>query len=345
MVYTFSFYLCITNLLKGIMKFSDIKQSIVAQFNTTNSVVPYIEGAPGGGKSALAKLIGHELGFDRVEMFFASLRDPVDLLGTPNNDGEVTTWKPPEEFHALQTGRNLLILEELSDAVTPMQNALCGLIFERRVGRVHLSQQTHIIATGNRTKDKSGANRIVSKLRGRVRTFEYVENIDDWSEWALMNDIDPVLIQFLRFRPDLLSAFDPDKICPTPRNWERVNQIPTDLSTEIYFGNVAGDVGEGAAAEYTGFRRIYENLPNVDGILMNPSKAEVPKDPAVLYALTGALAHKTSKDNFDRVSEYIDRLTPEFQVMCVSDAMKLKPEIKTTKAFVNWAVKNSNVMI
>jgi adenylylsulfate kinase-like enzyme len=69
------------------MKYSDIKQSIVAQFNTTNAVVPYIEGAPGGGKSALAKEIGKELGFEKVEMFFASLRDPVDLLGTPNNDG------------------------------------------------------------------------------------------------------------------------------------------------------------------------------------------------------------------------------------------------------------------
>ena len=327
------------------MKFSDIKLAIVEQFKTTNSIVPYIEGAPGGGKSALAKQIGAELGFDRVEMFYASLRDPVDLLGTPRNDGEVTRWIPPEELAQLQTGRNLLILDELSDAVVQMQNGLCGLILERHLGNLHLSPQTHIIATGNRTKDKSGANRVVSKLRGRVRTFEFTENIDDWCEWALEAGIDVVLIQFLRFRPDLLSAFDPERISPTPRNWERVNNIPAELPTDVYFANVAGDVGEGAAAEYTGFRRIYEALPNIDGILMNPSKADVPKDPAVLYALTGALAHKTSKDNFDRVSEYVGKMPPEFQVMCVSDAMKLKPEIKTTKAFVQWAVKNSNVMI
>lgn len=327
------------------MKFSDIKLSIVEQFKSTNSVVPYIEGAPGGGKSALAKQIGHELGFDRVEMFYASLRDPVDLLGTPRNDEEVTRWIPPAELAQLQTGRNLLILDELSDAVVQMQNGLCGLILERSLGNLHLSPQTHIIATGNRTKDKSGANRVVSKLRGRVRTFEFTENIDDWCEWALDAGIDVVLIQFLRFRPDLLSAFDPERISPTPRNWERVNMIPNELPTDVYFANVAGDVGEGAAAEYTGFRRIYEALPNIDGILMNPSKADVPKDPAVLYALTGALAHKTSKDNFDRVSEYVGKMPPEFQVMCVSDAMKLKPEIKTTKAFVAWAVKNSNVMI
>lgn len=327
------------------MKYSDIKMSIEAQFEETSEVVPYIEGAPGGGKSALAKQVGKDLGFERVELFFASLREPVDLLGTPNNTGEYTTWKPPEELAYLSTGRNLLILDELSDAQTPMQNALCGLILDRKVGRLHLSQQTHIIATGNRTKDKSGANRIVSKLRGRVRTFEYVENIDDWSAWALENNIDPILIQFLRFRPNLLSAFDPDKVCPTPRNWERVSKIPTKLPTDVYFGNVAGDVGEGAAAEYTGFRKIYEGLPNIDALIMNPAKAEVPSDPAVLYALTGALAHRVSKDNFDRVSEYVARLKPEFQVMCVSDAMKLCPEIKTTKAFVNWAVQNSKVMI
>ena len=327
------------------MKYSDIYNSITKQFSKTNKVVPYIEGAPGGGKSALAKQIGKDLGFERVVLFFASLRDPVDLLGTPRNDTEVTVWKPPMEFYQLQTGRNLLILDELSDAPTPMQNALCGLIYDGVAGAITLSDSTHIICTGNRTKDKSGANRVVSKLRGRVRTFEYTENIDDWSEWALENNIDPILIQFLRFRPGLLSDFDPDKICPTPRNWERVSLIPDDLPSDLYFGNVAGDVGEGAAAEYVGFRKIYQGLPNIDALLMNPSTAEVPTDPAVRYALTGALARRASRDNFDRISEYVNRLPPEFSVMCVQDTIKLCPEVKQTKAFVAWAVANSNVLI
>lgn len=328
------------------MKFSDIKTSIVEQFKSTNKVVPYIEGKPGGGKSALASSIGKELGFDNVVQFFASLRDPVDLLGTPRNDGDVTRWIPPEELKRLESGRNLLIIEEMSDCNTAMQNGLCGLIYDRKLNDLHLSSETFIIATGNRTQDKSGANRVVSKLMGRVRHMEFTENIDDWSEWALDAGIDVTLIQFLRFRPDLLSNFNPDAKCnPTPRTWERVNLIPAELPTDLYFANVAGDVGEGAAAEYTGFRRIYESLPNIDAIILSPAKAEVPKDPAVLYALTGALAHKTSKDNFDRVAEYLEKLSPEFQVMAVSDAMKLKPEIKTTKAFVQWAVRNSNVML
>lgn len=328
------------------MKYSDIKLSIIEQFKVDNTVVPYIEGKPGGGKSALAMEIGRELGFDNVVQFFASLRDPVDLLGTPAPDNEVTRWRPPAELMVLSKGRNLLILEELPDSGMQMQNALCGLVHDKHVGSLHLSSETYIIATGNRTQDKSGANRLASKLYGRVRLFEYTENVDDFSNWALDAGIDPVLIQFLRFRPDLLSDFDPNrKANPTPRTWVRASKTPTSLPTNVYFNNIAGDVGEGAAAEYTGFRKIYEALPNIDGILMNPSKADVPNEPAVLYALTGALAHRTSKDNFDRVSEYVSRMPAEFQVMCVSDAMKLHPDIKNTKAFIAWAVKNSSVML
>jgi len=149
-----------------------------------------------------------------------------------------------------------------------------------------------------------------------------------------------------QIQAQLLSDFDPNRnINPTPRTWEFANEVDTTLPSALYYENIAGCVGEGAAAEYTGFKRIFENLPNIESILMNPSKAAVPTDPAVLYALTGALAHKVSKDNFDRVAEYVDRLTPDFQVMCIFDAQKLKPEIRNTKAFMQWAVKNANVLL
>jgi hypothetical protein len=85
-------------------------------------------------------------------------------------------------------------------------------------------------------------------------------------------------------------------------------------------------------------------MPNIDGIVMNPKGSEVPTEPAVLYAVTGALAHKCGKDNFDRISEYVDRMPPEFQVMLMADAMKLKPEIKNTKAFSAWCIRNPKIM-
>jgi hypothetical protein len=332
------------------MRYSNIKTSIVEQFKAANGnrVVPFILGAPGGGKSACARDIVHELGIENVVEFTASLRDPVDVLGVPQTTGDFTRWVPPQEFYQLRqgTGRSALILEELSDAPVPMQNALCGVIYDRRAGSLGLSDDLFIIATGNRTEDKSGANRITSKLANRTRRFDFQENIDDWTEWALDADIDPVLIQFLRFRPGLLSDFDANRFAnPTPRAWERVSFIPQSLDKGLFFDNCAGEVGEGAAAEYTGFRRIYESLPDVDSILLDPAGADLPSDPATLYALTGALARKSTKDNFDRVSKYLSRMSPEFNVMATKDAIKLQPAIKHTRSFVEWASANADVLM
>lgn len=351
------------------MRYSHIRRSVIEQFSVPggNKIVPFILGAPGGGKSALIRDVARQMFADRgLEMiqyddsnpdtwetanyveFNAALRDPVDVLGTPDNSGTATRWKAPGEFYALRkgTGFKFLNCEELSDAPNAMQNAMCAVFYDNRAGNTLLTDELFKCATGNRTEDKSGANRITSKLANRTRRFDFVENIDDWTEWALDADIDPILIQFVRFRPGLLSEFDPNRFAnPTPRSWERVNLIPGSLPAELFFDNVAGEVGEGAAAEYTGFRRIYLALPDVDSILLSPDTADVPKDPATIYALTGAIARKATKDNFDRVSKYLSRLTPEFNVMATKDAIKLQPTIKHSRAFVEWASKNAEVLM
>jgi hypothetical protein len=327
------------------MKYSSIVNSIRAQFELTNRVIFYIEGAPGGGKSAAAKEVGRLLGYDKVITFFASLRDPVDLLGTPRNDGAVTQWIPPKELFQLTTGRNLLILEELSDAPIPMQNALCGLMYDRVLNDLVLSPTTDIIATGNRAKDKSGATRIVSKLAGRVRRITFSEDLEDWVTWAKANNIDPVLIQFLRFCPNLLSAFDPNAdSSPTPRNWEFVSMCPTNLPAVDFLENIAGHVGEGAAAQYVGFRRTWESLPDLATALLHPMSCPVPTKADVQYATLGALAARVDKANFENALKYADRFSADMSIMFIQDVTGRIPSLKSTTQFINYAVAHQDVI-
>jgi len=334
------------------MKYSDIKSSVLSNFELGNKLVPFIKGKPGGGKSALARDIIRSMGIDpsRVTEFNPSLRDPVDIMGLPKTNGEFSSWVPPSEFYRIRDDGTdqpcALIVEELSDAAVPMQNPLCRVLLDNYAGELKLHPKLFKIATGNRTEDKSGANRMTTKLSNRMQNLDYDENLDDWVNWALDRGIRLDLIQFLRFRPNLLSDFQPNReLNPTPRTWEFVNEVNASLPTDLYFSNIAGLVGEGAAAEYTGFKRIFENLPNIDGIILNPARADVPTDMAVLYALTGALAHRVSEDNFDRVVEYVNRMPNDFQVMCIMDAQKLAPKIRNTKAYVQWTVKNANILM
>jgi len=336
------------------LTFSQIKHSIVAQFSQdradANKTVPFIMGAPGGGKSAAAREALRELGFDESNTveFVASLRDPVDVLGTPNNTGAFTRWVPPEEFYKLRRGqgRCALLLEELSDAPTNMQNALCGVIYDRRAGQEMLSDQLFIIATGNRTEDKSGANRITSKLAGRVRRLDFQENLEELVNYALGAGWPTELIQYLRFKPDAMMDFDANRFAnATPRTWEDVARMPQGLPQHIELANVAGSVGAARAAEYVGFKEIYMELPDVTEILLNPADAMVPENLAAKYAVMGAVAHAASADNFEAVCTYTNRFNPEFRVTCIKDAIKLAPAIKKTRAFQSWAAANADVLL
>lgn len=329
------------------MRYADCRSICTAIFSNTPQQTIYISGAPGMGKTAMAYNIAEDLGMtpEQVVIFRPSLRDPVDLMGVPAVKNNQTHWNPPEELQRMAKGRWLLVIDELPQAVTMMQNALGGLILDRFVGDLKLSPDVMIMATGNRTIDKAGAGRVLSQVANRVMHLELEVHLDDWCEWALDAGIDMLTISFLRFRPALLHDFLPDRFSnPTPRSWEMVGRLPP-LPQKLMYYALSGLVGEGAAAEYEGFRRVADDMPDIDMIMMAPDKVEVPTDPAALYAVCGMLARKASTDSFGRLCTYFQRMPDEFQAMVVNDAVHREPAIKHTEAFIRWAVANAKVFV
>ena len=45
-------------------------------------------------------------------------------------------------------------------------------------------------------------------LRNRFVHIDFEVDVQEWCEWAIKTDIRPEAIAFIRFRPELLSAFD-----------------------------------------------------------------------------------------------------------------------------------------
>lgn len=310
-----------------------------------------ILGAPGCGKTDISHALADhfELPRDRVLLFRPSLRDPVDLMGVPSVNSGSTKFNPPAELlqFAEGTGKGLIIWDELPQAVTQMQNAIAGCLLDRVLGDLRLDPEVMQVATGNRTTDKAGANRIVSQLGNRVMHLELDVHLDDWCKWAFTHDIDPLLIAFVRLRPDMLNDFDPSRLSnPTPRSWALVSKsADPSLPRDLFYESVAGLVGQGPAAEYVGFRDMAAKMPNIDAILMNPSSADIPDEVGVKYAVCSAIAARTTMDNFGRAMEYLERMPVEFSTMVIKDCMIKNPEVTNTKAFTRWAVDNSHVFV
>lgn len=317
-----------------------------------------LHGSPGVGKSDVVRQVAKQRGIEMIDLRLSQL-DPVDLRGVPSVANGVTAWNRPDFLPT--DGEGILFLDEINSAAQATAAAAYQLVLDRALGDYILPDGWSIVAAGNRASDKAIVNQMSTALKNRFTHIQYEVNNDDWCEWALKNDIDVAVLGFIRFRPMLLNEFEQRSdtkaerervqhlknatAFATPRSWHFLSKVvakgpPAEIEYELY----SGIVGEGAAAEFTGYLKYYRNLPNLDALLMDPKKAKVPEEPATLYALSTGLATKATPDNMERVVQYALRMPAEFQVLLMKDAIVRDSALTNTKAFNEWAVRNADVM-
>jgi hypothetical protein len=117
--------------------------------------------------------------------------------------------------------------------------------------------------------------------------------------------------------------------------------ISGDLEYEMF----SGAAGEGFAAEFMGFLKIYQDLPDIKKLIADPDKAVVPSEPSMLFAICGALSARADKKNYANIIRYTDRLPAEFQVLLIKDSIKRNKALANTPEFSQWAVKHSDVIL
>jgi hypothetical protein len=304
----------------------------------------FLWGTPGIGKSAVIHQLAVELAIPLRDIR-ALLLDPVDLRGLPflGNDGR-SKWATPDFLP--QDGEGILFLDELNAAPAMVQASCYQLVLDRKLGEYILPEGWAIVAAGNRDSDRAGTTRMPTPLRNRFVHLDFEVDVQEWSEWAISAGIRPEVIAFIRFRPQLLSSFDRDaNAFPSPRSWEFVSRIVNSRPDQAAeYELFAGAVESGAATEFSAFLRMFRELPNIDAILLNPAGEPVPENAAAQYAVASALARCASDSNFDRICQYVKRMPTEFSVLCVRDASVYSPAIRSTAAYVKWAVENHHVL-
>ena len=330
------------------MRATLLKDTLTALIPLGRSVA--IEGPPGGGKTSIVHQVAEELGLPIIEKHMPTML--VEDFGIPYPDaqGNSFSYKLPDWFpykgKAGTEGGGVLCFDDRNQANTDLQKVLANIQQARNLHGVPLADGWSVVSTGNRQSDRAGANRVLSHLRNRETVLEFETHLDDSTSWMITNDVRPEVISFTRFRPNLLHDFDPQRdVNPTPRSWvEGVSAVLGAVPPEAEYECFKGAVGEGAAAEFVGYLRIFRKLPNPDAILIAPDTADVPTDPATLYALSGALADRATEGNMERVVTYTSRMPAEFSVLSVSYAVRKKPELANTQAFTKWALAHQDVL-
>jgi hypothetical protein len=242
-------------------------------------------------------------------------------------------------------------ITDLHPAPASVQAAAYQLILNRRIGDYELPKDWAILAAGNRSTDRSVVHAMPAALANRFVHIEFEADVDDWLDWALSNNIGDLTRGYIRYRPSNLTTDKLEagaKAFQSPRSWAFADQIiGSKLPIEIEIQLLEGTVGKGVATEFLGYVKEAKNIPNIDKILLDPTKAKVPESPSTKYAVVAMLESKATPDNLERLIQYTSRLEKDFEVKFMASLAKREDcdEIVTTTAFIEWARANRSVVL
>ena len=321
------------------MRSALLASTLKSLFKIRRTVV--IVGPPGGGKTSIVHQVARDLGVPIIEKHMPTMLVEDYGIPMPNPEtGELTYMVPdwfPVEGKAAPEG--ILLFDDRNQANTDLQKVMANICQARTLHGHRMPDGWQVISTGNRQSDRAGAVKILSHLANRETELEYETVVEDWSEWAIDNGVPPLAIAFFNFRPSLLNAFEASRDRnATPRSWvEGVFNVMGNVPPESEFECFKGAVGEGPAAEFSAFLKVYRSLPDPDMVLKNPKTATVPTDPSTLYAICGALAERVTRENMTKFVEYINRIPTEFSLLAIKLAILRNRLLTAHPAYVSWA--------
>jgi len=270
-----------------------LEREFVAAAAGTHTPV-MVWGPPGVGKSQIVASIASRHVVPLVDLRLAQM-EPTDLRGIPFRDGQHVVWAPPALLpDASRHGpRGILFLDEITSAVPTVTAAAYQLILDRRLGEYRVPDGWAIFAAGNRHGDRGVTYTMPAPLANRFTHYEVDADLDDWVVWAHAHAIDPRLVGFLRFRPDLLFDFDPSRsgpAFPSPRSWEFASRALGKFAHDgsLLAESLKAAVGTAAGLAVRAYVDHVDRLPDIAAVAAG-RVTEVPAGVELQYALAAAL--------------------------------------------------------
>lgn len=318
-------------------------------------LVPFISGSPATGKSEIAAQVAKTFNLKMVDVRL-SQADPTELNGFPSREGNKAAYIPMDTFPVEGDPLPLkedgtaysgwfVFFDELNSAPLGVQAAAYKIVLDRMVGQYKLHPNVAMAAAGNLQTDKAIVNRMSTAMQSRMVHFELVIHQPSWIKWAQENNIDYRIISFISFKPEILYTFQPDhngNTYASPRTWEFTSRMIKPYEEEIpseALPLIAGCIDTYAAHEFFTYAQIFPSLITIDQIKADPANIQMPIEPSVLYALSGALGVNLNPENADSLLQFIDRMDIEFQILTLQQALINNKELRRVPAIKAWRKK------
>ena len=321
-----------------------------------NNMNILLKGAPGVGKSdVISDIVINKMGFELM-IQHPVVSNPIDFKGLPvsgivNNELTADFIPYGDLQRMMNTKEDLVVLfDDLGQAPQSVQASVMQIILAREINGKKISNKVRFIAATNDKTDNAGVSGLITPLLSRFAGIFKIEvDAEAWINWAIDNNMPHELIAYIKAKPSMLSTFDSKNknienfACPrTIANLGRwINNGV--INHEVW----SGAVGESFATEFMAFYKICTSIAKLPTeIVNNPSGADIPSKPDVLYFVLTALASKSKDEKtFNSIVTYLKRLPKEYEAFAVKLIVTKNPKMKETSCYINWHVKNQDVVV
>ena len=325
---------------------------MVKQILSVN-LVPFLQGSPGIGKSAIIKEVAKNAKLKVIDLRLSQC-EPTDLLGLPVLSEKKAKYKAfdtfPLEKDKVPAGYNgwLLFLDELNSAPRSVQVAAYKIVLDRMVGQEKLNDKVYIVAAGNLATDNAVVNSLSTALRSRLVNIECQVDLQEWIDWAVGQKFNPDILAYVAYKGIKgLYSFNPeqnDQTFACPRTWEMMNKIMSKFKPDEQMCEaILGATG----MEFSGIIAKLNKLPKFEDIFKGT--ATVPEDLgtryfAIYHICDAEKKEVTTKNQFNALISYVNKYDKEFQFIWFKKAVKDFPQFnsepsmrKAIIAFGKWA--------
>ena len=262
---------------------------MAVDFKTFASVVDHVtavrkpvllRGRHGIGKSTVVYQYADKIDLPVVERR-ASQMTEGDLVGLPTIEGESTRFNPPDWFKKACDEPVILFLDEVDRATLEVRQGIFELTDSRKLNGHTLHEGTLVFAAVN--GGEHGSQYQVGEMDpaelDRWTVFDVEPTVEDWLTWAKDSEISTQVWDFINQNHthlDHQDDFEPNKVYPSRRSWERLNQCLTNAdllgeASPALFTLTSAFVGFEAAVAFNDFIANYDRQVTVEDIMVNGS--------------------------------------------------------------------------
>ena len=234
-----------------------------------------LRGRHGVGKSQVVYLIAKNMGLPVVERR-ASQMTEGDLVGLPSINGDRTSFNPPDWFKQACEQPVVLFLDEVDRAVLEVRQGIFELTDSRKLNGHHLHPDTVVYAAinGGEHGDQYQVNEMDPAELDRYSVWDIEPTIQDWLAWGKDN-VDSLIWDFInqnRSHLEHSGDYEPNKIYPSRRSWDRLSQVlkGSNLLEEAgpaMFALSTSFVGFEAAVAFNDYAKNYDRVVTVSQLL------------------------------------------------------------------------------